>query len=304
MILFRPTRLSRARPAPSCTARPADAVRPSQHTAIGDSLLVSRSPPKKTGSLAKSWLRTWFALGACLGWNFANATPPYSGTIFIQPPVITAAGPNAIRSVSYIGRGMRRMYDRRCHCFADDDAYLFHAAYADGLSIEVEVDPEYGSVAAATLPATFYATAVGHLPHVLRTDVHMLWIHKGNQPFGGGNESILIHTGTIARSYIDSGILEDALAHEAAHTSLDAEYAASPRWLAAQAADHGAISTYAEKHPRREDIAESFLAWLYARHGVNRIGTKARTIIQATIPHRLAFFDARHFDLYPYRSSR
>lgn len=244
-------------------------------------------------------LRACLTALACAAWNPASAAPPFTGTIFI-PAVITLHDPDAIRGVSYVGREMRSMYDRRCECFADYDAYVFDAVYADHLSIEVEVDPEFGSVAAAEAPAVFYATAVGHLPHVLRVDVHELWIHGGNEPFGGGNDSILIHTGAVARGYIDRGILVDALAHEAAHTSLDPRYATSPGWLAAQAADHGAISTYAAEHPAREDMAESFLVWLAARHSVGRISDKTRAAIETAIPRRLHFFDNQHFDLYPY----
>lgn len=242
----------------------------------------------------------WLATLACLIWSVAGATPPYEGTIFIDPDIITASDPNAFRSMVYAGQEMRNMYDRRCTCFANYDAYLFDAVYADGLPIEVEVDPEYGSIAAAEVPAKLYATTVGHLPQVLRANVHKLWIHKGDEAFGGGNQSILIHTGTIAQGYIDSGILEEALTHEATHTSLDADVAAAPAWLAAQAADPDAISTYAENNPTSEDVAESFLVWLAARHSVNRIDAATRATIETTIPHRLDFFDAQNFDLYPY----
>lgn len=230
----------------------------------------------------------------------AKAEPPYSGTIFIDPDIITASDPNAFRSLTYAGEGMRNMFDRRCNCFANYNVYLFDAAYADGLSIEVEVNTEFGTIAAAQVPAFLYATTVGHLPQTLRNDIAMLWIHKGDQSFGGGNQSLLIHTGSIAQSYIDSGILEETLAHESAHTSLDADYAASAGWLAAQQADPDFISTYAKDNPTREDVAESFLVWLAARESTARIGAATLNTIETTIPNRLDFFDSQSFNLYPY----
>ena len=43
----------------------------------------------------------------------ANAAPPYSGTIFLDPDIITAADPTAFTGLTYTGRGNRLMYDRR-----------------------------------------------------------------------------------------------------------------------------------------------------------------------------------------------
>lgn len=245
-------------------------------------------------------LRVCIAVLAGLAWNVASAVPPYSGTIYIDPDIIKTSDPNAIRSITYAGQGIRNMFDRRCACFADYNVYLFNAVYADGFLIEVEVNAEFGSMAAAEVPANLYATAVGHLPQILRTDIDELWIHKGDQAFGGGNRSLLIHTGAIAQSYIGSGILEEALVHEASHTSLDADHANAPGWLAAQAADGEFISTYAEDYPASEDVAESFLVWLAARVSVARIDSATFNTIEATIPNRLDYFDAQGFNLYPY----
>ena len=95
-----------------------------------------------------------------------------------------------------------------------------------------------------------------------------VWIHRGTEPFGGGNNNLLIHTGR-ADLYAADGILEETLVHEAAHTSLDAAHASAPAWLAAQSADPTFISTYARDFPNREDIAESVLPYL-AGGWVNR----------------------------------
>ena len=69
-----------------------------------------------------------------------------------------------------------------------------------------------------------YGEEIGRLPTALRKDVETVWIHKGVELFGGGNNNLLIHTGQ-AVDYIYEGILEEVLVHEAAHTSLDTYHA-------------------------------------------------------------------------------
>jgi hypothetical protein len=125
-----------------------------------------------------------------------------------------------------------------------------------------------------------------------------VWIHKGLELFGGGNNNLLIHTGQSAE-YESSGNLEETLVHKACHPSLDARHAASAGWLAAQASDPEFISTYARDTPTRKDIAESFLPWLALRYRSERIDTALATTIGATIPARLSYFDAQGFSISP-----
>lgn len=183
------------------------------------------------------------------------------------------------------------MFDRRPNAFIVLDAYLFDATYSDGLSIEVQVNPEFGSVEAARTQAEKYAPVIGRLPRALRVSVETVWIHQGVNPFGGGNNNLLVHVGQ-ADLYIAEGILEETLVHEAAHTSLDALHAAAPGWLAAQARDPTFISTYARDFPQREDIAESFLPYLAVRYRPERISQSLRDMIQLTIPNRIAYFNS------------
>lgn len=230
-----------------------------------------------------------------------RAGRPYSGTIFISPNIITSQEPSTYVGSTYARQGIRNMFDRRLNAFADFNAYLFNVTFADGFIVEFEVNPEFGSSAAAQVPVEYYAPVIGRLPNVLRKDLQTVWMHMGDQPFGGGNNNILIHTGSIAQSYIDSGILEEALAHEASHASLDAGTYPQQAWLDAVAADPGFISTYARDNPTREDVAESFVPWLAVTLASHRINPLDRDKILAAIPNRLAFFDAQHYDLSPLR---
>jgi hypothetical protein len=193
------------------------------------------------------------------------------------------------------------MFDRRVNNWITVNAYLFNASFDDGLTAEIQVNPEFSSSDAALVEAQKYGEVIGRLPTALRTSVETVWIHKGIQPFGGGNNNLLIHTGQ-ADLYEADGILEETFVHEAAHTSLDSTHAAATGWLAAQTGDGTFISTYARDFPDREDIAESFLPYLAIRYRSDRISQPLADTIVQTIPNRIAYFDNQSFDMYPIES--
>ena len=230
----------------------------------------------------------------------APAQPPFGGTIFIDPDIIVPSDPTTFSGLSYAGQAARTMFDRRVNGWITVEAYLFDATFDDGLSAEVQVNPEFSSRTASEIEAERYAREIGRLPTALRMNVETVWIHRGVNPFGGGNNNILIHTGQ-ADLYVAEGILEETLVHEAAHTSLDATHAAAPGWLAAQSSDPTFISTYARDFPSREDIAESFVPYLAIRYRADRISEELRATIQTTMPNRIAYFDALALEMHPIR---
>lgn len=230
--------------------------------------------------------------------SISAAVPPFSGTIFVDPDIIKPDDPTHYVSLTDAGQGSRQVFDRRINDWATINVYLFTARYSTGREIEFQVNPEFGSQSLARAQALKFAPSVGRLPTVLLRDADSVTIHDGDQPFGGGNRNILIHT-VQAESYIADGILEETLVHEASHTSLDADHAASAGWLAAQTADSDFISTYARDNLTREDIAESFLLYLAYRHLSGRISPEVANTISTTIPNRIAYFDAQGFDLTP-----
>jgi hypothetical protein len=218
----------------------------------------------------------------------------------MDPDIITASDPTTFQALSPKGQGNRTMFDRRANAFVQFQAYLFDATFSDGLSAEIQVNPEFGSSEAARVEAEKYAIVIGRIPKALRIDVLTVWIHKGMEPFGGGNNNLLIHVGQ-GDAYIADGILEETFVHEAAHTSLDAAHAASAGWLSAQAKDVNFISTYARDNPAREDVAESVLPWLAVRYRASRISPAQITKIQRAIPNRLAYFDSLNLVVLPVR---
>lgn len=235
-----------------------------------------------------------------LGWsNLLSAqNPPFNGTIFLDPDIITAEDPSTFVNLSDAGRGMRTMFDRRINNWTNQNVYLFNATYDDSLSLEIQVNPEFGNTETARAEAEKYAPVLGQLPTVLRKDAKTVWIHKGVNPFGGGNNNFLIHIGQAAL-YERDGILEETLVHEGSHTSLDDPHASTNAWIAAQQADPTFISTYARDNPTREDVAETFLLYLALRHRPERISEDLKKTIEESIPNRIAYFDAQDLDMYP-----
>ena len=94
----------------------------------------------------------------------AAAAPPFDGTVFIDPDVITADDPTTLVAMVDSGQGARQMFDRRLNAFASYNAYLFVAQYSDAAPVEIQVNPEYGDVDAAREVAVMYAPIIGRLP--------------------------------------------------------------------------------------------------------------------------------------------
>ncbi len=226
-----------------------------------------------------------------------NYAPPYRGTAQLEPDVIVPSDPTDFVGLEPAGRGERFVYDRR-HEWITIQAYLFDATFANGLFAEFQVNPEFGTWTEAEAVARAYAPSIGQIPVALREDVDAVWIHRGDEPFGGGNRALTVHTDR-GDQYRQRGILSEILVHEGVHASLDSAHADAPGWLAAQAADPTFISTYARDYPGREDLAESFSAWLAVRHRRDRITEGMADTITSAIPHRLAYFDSLDLNLCP-----
>ncbi|MDE0358886.1 MAG: serine hydrolase [Gammaproteobacteria bacterium] len=224
--------------------------------------------------------------------------PPYRGTAYLDPDIIVPSDPTDFVDLEPAGRGERLVYDRRAGAWITIRAYLFDATFANERSAEFQVNPEFGTWAEAEAAARDYAPAIGQIPVALREDMDAVWIHRGDEPFGGGNRALLVHTDR-GEKYREREILPEILVHEGVHTSLDSAHADAHGWLAAQAADPTFISTYARDYPDREDLAESFSAWLAVRHRRDRITEGMADTITAAIPNRLAYFDSLDLNICP-----
>ena len=233
--------------------------------------------------------------------------PPYQSTIFNFRDAVNSSDPSVFVEITYSGRESRIMFDRRQDDWIQDTPHLFIARYSDDLSIEVQVNSEFTDLDIVREIASDYAWLVGQLPNVLRKGIETVWIHDGKYPFGGGNKNLLIYI-QQGKEYVSDKILEEALIHEASHTSLNwpeslLDHGQTTGWLTAQRSDKGFISTYAKQHPQREDIAESFLPWFVLRYRLDRISESDAEKISEAIPHRIKYLDEQQFAMYPITSS-
>ena len=228
-----------------------------------------------------------------------HTSPPYAGTIFLDPDIIKGDDPTSFETITSTGQDERVMFDRRVNNWITVDAYLFNATFDDGLSVEVQVNPEFESSELSQVQAEKYARVIGRLPTTLRKDVQTVWIHKGAELFGGGNNNLLIHIGQ-ADLYESDGILEETLVHEASHTSLDDPHATATGWIAAQGKDPSFISTYARDNPTREDIAETVLLYLAVKYRQDRISSDLESTVLKTIPGRIKYLDELSWELHPW----
>jgi len=226
--------------------------------------------------------------------------PPYHGTIFLDPNIITKFDKSSFEKIKYIGREDRTMFDRRYDDWITVVPFIFIASFKDNLNIEVQVNPEFINHKDAENVALKYCKPVGQLPTSLRSNVETMWIHRGMKAFGGGNQNILIHTDWSEMHYENQGILEEALFHEATHTSLDDIFSNDENWLNAQNEDCNFISTYAFENPQREDVAESFLPFFAIKIFPNRISSAMKKTIIETMPARIKYFDDKILNYYPF----
>lgn len=218
-----------------------------------------------------------------------SADPPFSGTVYFDEGALRPIDPTVFRELENRGMGRRLMFDRRVDDWVTLNAFLFQAFFNDGLEIEVQVNPEFGSVDAAREEAGKFMYAVGQLPTILRKQVKTIWIHEGRERLGGGNDNILIYSDS-ADQHIRNNTLEEALFHEATHSSIDAMFENDEEWLDAQKADGGFISDYARAHPNREDVAESLLPAYVLIRFPERLSEATKEKIARAMPNRMKLF--------------
>ncbi|PXY01374.1 hypothetical protein DF185_07765 [Marinifilum breve] len=221
------------------------------------------------------------------------------GTMYLEPTMVTDKDPSTFKTIIYKGQFDRRMFDRRVDRDVKVHAYVFDITFDDGLTCEAQVNLEFESRENALVEAEKYSTAIGRIPHCLREKIRTISIHKGNNYFGGGDGDILVHTG-MGEEYIKEGVLEEAMIHEAGHVSLD-PYHYNKAYRKAQADDVAFVSKYAEDYPDREDIAESFVTFLMVECKADRIDDDMLEKIKTGNKHRLAYFRAQNFNVYPFK---
>lgn len=227
-----------------------------------------------------------------------DVTDPWSswdgyGTVFLSPDAITPESPSDFVGVSFAEIENRETYDKRVGDWVTNDSWIFTATYRCALlSVDVIVNPEF-SKAQAFEEALRAAEVLGRIPVGSRTAVREIWIHDGDDVAGGGNNAIELYSGYITKEF---DWIEEVFIHEGAHASLDYDFGGvvnKKRWEAAVESDGQFISQYAADNPDREDIAESYGAFLiWALHRDEGLFPESAAQIEALIPARLQYFES------------
>lgn len=222
------------------------------------------------------------------------------GTVFLTPEAITPESPSDFIEVTFTGLADKETFDRRVDDFVINPSHVFRATFKCAPEpVDVIVNAEFAEEQALQ-EAKRFAHLLGQMPVGLRGLVREIWVHDGNEAAGGGNYSILVHS-----VYADENqdFIEEVFAHEGAHTSLDYDQGGvvdQTLWAKAVAADGRFISRYAEEFPGREDIAESYGAYLiWALHRDQGLFPEAAAGIEELIPARLQYFESLGPDFGP-----
>lgn len=190
--------------------------------------------------------------------GYANSAPPFSSTADTVFDIIKTTDDTQFLCLTYEGRTIRQMWDKRIDNESDLNVFLFKAYFTEGPTIDIILNPEFETVENARAEADRYTRGLGQLPLVFRHGIKQFGIHMGNEGFHGGPGKIFMYQDKTTLR-ISQKHLEESIMHESAHASLDALYRDSPEWRAAQQKDGTFVTKYAARHPDGEDLAESAL---------------------------------------------
>ncbi len=210
-----------------------------------------------------------------------------AGTVF---DIITRNDPSTFMCLEYIGRGERRIWDKRMNGEPVVNAFLFLSKYGDGPIIEFALNPEFGTEINARKEALKYANSIGQLPTSLRNGIKRFSIHKGRKGFHAGTGHIIMYSKT-AENRLSYDHLEESIFHEAVHASWDAEHRLAPLWVKAQEADGRFLTAYGRRSPKREDLAETALFAFAILHYPARFPPVDTKDAVDAVPNRIAYIN-------------
>lgn len=233
-----------------------------------------------------------------------ETSTPFSGTVHNLPNISpTSELETKFKSLSFIGREQRKMYDRRAQIEGDPwsgwiqvEAFIFKSVFSDnmGVPLEIRVNPEFGTEAKAKEQALRYSQILGQSPLEFRARLEIMDLNKGTWSDGGGGggnherKSLNLNTGH-GEDMIEKKTIHNFFIHELCHVTFDYLHKDKGEWICAQNNDGKFISEYARDSPTTEDIAESLTAWYLITFHPDSVSKEKITKIQETIPHRLQY---------------
>lgn len=256
-------------------------------------MLATRAPrvfarPILTASASPALCALAVTAALALPQKATAATPPFGSTADTVFDIIRTDDPSSFLCLAYEGRAVRQMWDKRRDNEFDLNVFLFRAYFSDGPAIDIIVNPEFATEEAAEAEARRYTKPLGQLPMVLRQGIRQVGIHDGTPTYSAGPGKIFVYAERTSQRIAEDH-LEESLLHESVHASLDAAHAAAPDWLAAQRQDGRFVTQYAERHPEREDLAETALfAYALLRHP-DRLPPVDSADVRTAVPARLDY---------------
>src|SRR5262245_13678840 len=230
---------------------------------------------------------------AGLSWQSGDAKaqepPPYGATMDTVFDIIQTSDPSAFVCLQYMGRGDRQIWDKRVDGEPTVNAFLFAAHYDDGTNIEIGINPEFETKDKARAAALRFANPLGQLPTLMRKGIHRFSVHMGEKGFHAGTGQIVVYSG-MADKRASYNHLEESLFHESVHASLDEDHRLSEAWKKAQASDGRFLTTYAEKDPEREDLAETALFAFAILEHPDRFPPEDTAETMRAVPNRIEYF--------------
>ena len=213
--------------------------------------------------------------------------PPFSGTMWDLPNLITSSDYTIYSTSSYQGIETRLFYDKSIPDFINYPAHIYKVNFGDDLSIDFEIYTEFTQEEAGNIEQK-YAPLIGQLGKDLRRNIKSFEFLKGEEVASAQRSddlnyaNITFHTDwltNLVETRPDGDKTEELLIHESAHLSIDPYVYGQQGWIDAVNLDGNFLSTYAKDNPDSEDVAETFQAYIAVKFFPDRISNSLRDTI-------------------------
>ena len=234
--------------------------------------------------------------------------PPFSGTMWELPDLITSSDYTIYSSSTYQGILDRLFYDKSIPSFIDYPAHVYKINFGDGLSVDFEIYTEFSQEEALAIKQK-YAPLIGQLGKELRKNIKSIEFLKGDYTASAQRNNDLSYSNiTIPIDWLNNNVetrpdgdrTEELFIHEATHLSIDPYVYGQRGWNDAVYLDGNYLSTYAKDNPESEDIAETFQAYIAVKYFPERITSSLRDTILSICLNRFKYFDSLNLDLSIY----
>ena len=235
--------------------------------------------------------------------------PPFGGTMWDLPDLITSSDYTIYSTSSYQGIETRLFYDKSIPDFINYPAHVYKVSFGDDLSIDFEIYTDFTLEEAENIEQK-YAPLIGQLGKDLRKNIKSFEFLKGEEVASAQRTddinyaNITFHTDwltNIVETRPDGDKTEELLIHESAHLSIDPYVYGQQGWTDAVNLDGNYLSTYAKDNPNSEDVAETFQAYIAVKYYPDRISNSLRDTILSVCLNRFKYFDSLNLDLSIYK---